>query len=100
VLAQPSDAALDAWIRRERPRRLTHRTIVGRAALRAEIGRARTQGWAELDGESEPELSSIAVAVPGPDGELAAILGYSRPSERLDRTSLLAPLLRAAGRLH
>ena len=100
VLAELSGAALDAWIRRERPRRLTDRTIVGRAALHAEIDRVRQRGWAELDGESEIGLSSIAVAVRAADGSLGAILGYSGPSERLDRAALLEPLLRAADRLH
>jgi DNA-binding IclR family transcriptional regulator len=100
VLAELSESALDAWIRRERPRRLTDRTIVGRAALRAEIARARQRGWAELDGESEIGLSSIAVAVREADGSLGAILGYSGPTERLDRAALLAPLLCAADRLH
>lgn len=100
VLAELSEAALDAWIRRERPRRLTDRTIVGRAALRAEVARVRHRGWAELDGESEVGLASIAVAVRQPDGTLGAILGYSGPTQRLDRTALLTPLLHAADRLH
>lgn len=100
VLAELSDPALDGWIRRERPRRLTDRTIVGRAALHAEIDRVRKRGWAELDGESEIGLSSIAVAVREPNGTLGAILGYSGPTERLDRSALLEPLLRAADRLH
>ncbi|MGI8714393.1 MAG: IclR family transcriptional regulator domain-containing protein [Solirubrobacteraceae bacterium] len=99
VLAQFSEAALDAWIRRERPRRLTDRTIVGRAALHAEIDRVRDCGWAELDGESEIGLSSVSVAARQPDEALAAIIGYSGPTERLDCAALLDPLLRAADRL-
>jgi DNA-binding IclR family transcriptional regulator len=99
VLAELSDRALTAWIARERPARLTPRTLVTRREILAEVRRVRRQGWAELDEESEPGLASIAVGVRHPDGALAAMVGFSGPRDRLDRKKLLVPLQRAAGLL-
>lgn len=96
VLAELSERALTAWIARERPRRLTPRTIVSRRALADEMERVRRQGWAEIDEESEPGLASIAVCVRDDDEGLTAIVGFSGPRDRLDRQALIAPLNRAA----
>lgn len=96
VLAELSEQALTAWIARERPGRLTPRTIVSRRALADEMERVRRQGWAEIDEESEPGLASIAVGVRDDDEGLIAIVGFSGPRDRLDRQALLAPLGRAA----
>jgi DNA-binding IclR family transcriptional regulator len=97
VLAELTDRALAAWIARERPVRLTPRTLAGRARLVPEIERVRAQGWATIDEESEPGLASIAVGVRDHDQALVAIVGFSGPRDRLDREALLAPLQRAAG---
>jgi DNA-binding IclR family transcriptional regulator len=99
VLAELSDRALTAWVARQRPARLTARTLVTRNDLLTEIRRVRRQGWAEIDEESEPGLASIAVGVRDRDGALAAMIGFSGPRDRLDRRSLLVPLQRAAGLL-
>jgi len=100
LLAELDDRAVAAWLRRVRPRRLTARTLTEPRALRRELARVREQGWAEIDGESEPGLASVAVPVrDAGGGPLAAMLGYSGPSERLDRAALVAPLQRAASAL-
>ena len=99
LLAELDDRAAAAWIRRERPRRLTPRTLTTRGELLHELARVREQGWAEIDGESEVGLASVAVPVRDPDGNLVAMLGYSGPAERLDRPALVPPLKRAATRL-
>jgi DNA-binding IclR family transcriptional regulator len=99
LLAELDDRAVAAWIRRERPRRLTPRTLTTRGDLLRELARVRAQGWAEIDGESEAGLASVAVPVRDADGNLVAMLGYSGPSERLDRPALVEPLERAAARL-
>ena len=96
VLAELSERALAAWIARERPERLTPRTIVSRRALAREMDRVREQGWAEIDEESEPGLASIAVGVRDDSGRLVAVVGFSGPRDRLDRQALVAPLTRAA----
>jgi IclR family pca regulon transcriptional regulator len=99
LLAELDDRAAAGWIRRARPSRLTSRTIVTPAALAAEIAVVRDQGWAEIDGESEPGLGSVAVPVRDASGRLVGMIGYSGPSERLDRAALVAPLQRAASML-
>jgi DNA-binding IclR family transcriptional regulator len=96
VLAELSEPALTRWITRERPARLTPRTIISRTGLLREIERVRAQGWAEIDEESEPGLASIAVGIRDDDQVLVAVLGFSGPRDRLDRQSLIAPLKRAA----
>lgn len=96
VLAELSERALAAWIARERPERLTPRTIVSRRALAREMDRVREQGWAEIDEESEPGLASIAVGVRDDSRGLVAVVGFSGPRDRLDRQALVAPLTRAA----
>lgn len=99
LLAELDDRAVAGWVRRVKPRRLTDRTITAPGALRDELARVRERGWAELDGESEPGLASVAVPVRTAGGELVAMLGYSGPSGRLECEALVAPLLAAASRL-
>ena len=78
VLAELSERALAAWIARERPERLTPRTIVSRRALAREMDRVREQGWAEIDEESEPGLASIAVGVRDDSGRARRGRGLQR----------------------
>ena len=99
VLAELDDDELRAWVAANRPRRLTTRTITRLADLRSELALVRDRGWATLDGESEPGLASIAVPVRGADDALAAMLGFSGPTQRLKRETLLDLLLPAAQRV-
>jgi len=102
ILAELDDAAFREWVARTRPERFTPRTITGLRALRAERGRIRAQGYAEMHDELEPALASLAVAVPGRGGAPVAFLGISGPSGRLDarrRRALLRPLRATAERL-
>ena len=99
VLAELDDDALAAWVARVRPERFTRRTITSVRGLRAELAAIRAQGYAELDGELEPELASLAVTVRGAGAAAVAFIGVSGPGGRLDarrRRALLGPL-RAAG---
>ena len=43
----------------------------------------REQGWAEAEGEREPDLNALAAPVAGRGGELVAILGLQGPAARL-----------------
>ncbi len=99
VLAELDDSAVIAWIKRERPRRHTPRTLTRRADLLSELRRVRERGWAEIDGESEPGLASISVPVRDPDGRLIAMPGFSGPADRLDRPALIELLERAVTEL-
>jgi DNA-binding IclR family transcriptional regulator len=99
LLAELDEPAVAAWIHRAKPRRLTPRTLVAPDALIEELARVRDRGWAEIDGESEPGLASVAVPVRDAAGSLAGMIGYSGPSGRLDRGALVSPLRGAAAAL-
>jgi IclR family acetate operon transcriptional repressor len=82
--------------------RFTERTIVDPAVLAAEIERVRERGWAEAEGEREPDLNALAAPVFARGGELEAVLGLQGPAARLTaerRAEVLPALLEAAGRL-
>jgi DNA-binding IclR family transcriptional regulator len=77
----------------------TDRTITDPAALAVELARVRQAGWAEAEGEREPDLNALAAPVLGRDGTLAAILGLQGPAARLTsarRAEVLPALLSAA----
>jgi DNA-binding IclR family transcriptional regulator len=79
--------------------RYTERTITDPAVLAGELARVREQGWAEAEGEREPDLNALAAPVYGRGGALAAILGLQGPAARLTadrRRAALPALLRAA----
>jgi DNA-binding IclR family transcriptional regulator len=80
--------------------RFTDRTIVDPDALAAEIEAIRSRGWAEAEGEREPDLNALAVPVFGRAGELAAVLGLQGPAARLtaDRRAEVLPALLDAAR--
>lgn len=84
--AAPMPARLDA---------VTPRTITDRAALDAELERARTRGFATATDELELGLSALAAPVRGAGGEVVAALSISAPTIRLDaeRVGELAPVL-------
>jgi DNA-binding IclR family transcriptional regulator len=80
----------------------TERTIVDRRALAAEIERVRERGWAEAEGEREPDLNALAAPVFGRSGELHAVLGLQGPGARLSaerRREALPAVLDAASEL-
>jgi DNA-binding IclR family transcriptional regulator len=78
----------------------TERTITDPVRLAAELAGVREQGWAEAEGEREPDLNALAAPVLGRDGALVAILGLQGPRGRLTaerRREVLPTLLAAAG---
>ena len=77
----------------------TDRTITDPARLAAELAVVREQGWAEAEGEREPDLNALAAPVIGRDRALVAILGLQGPGGRLTadrRRAVLPGLLEAA----
>jgi DNA-binding IclR family transcriptional regulator len=82
------------------PVRFTDRTIVEPDALAAEIAGVRARGWAQAEGEREPDLNALAAPVFGRSGELAAVLGLQGPAARLaaDRRAEVLPALLDAAR--
>jgi DNA-binding IclR family transcriptional regulator len=80
----------------------TERTITAPERLAAELAAVRECGWAEAEGEREPDLNALAAPVLGRGGELAAILGLQGPAARFTavrRAEVLPRLLEAAAAL-
>ena len=75
--------------------RLTPRTIVEPAALRAELASVRARGYALDDEECEPGMRCIAAPVRDDSGHAIAAVGIAGPVQRLTKKALtaLAPVL-------
>jgi DNA-binding IclR family transcriptional regulator len=72
----------------------TEASLTDRDALRADLKRSRTRGWATTVDELEVGLAGVAVPVRGSRGQVVAALGVSGPSTRLqDRFDELGRLL-------
>jgi IclR family acetate operon transcriptional repressor len=76
----------------------TEHTITDPERLAAELAAVRERGWAEAEGEREPDLNALAAPVLGRGGELAAILGVQGPAARFtaDRRVEVLPRLQEA----
>ena len=70
--------------------RYTPHTITSGAALRAELGRVRAQGWACTEEELEIGLNAVAAPVRGHDATVLAAISISGPSYRLTADSFPA----------
>ncbi|TDD12594.1 IclR family transcriptional regulator [Nonomuraea deserti] len=103
LLAALPPERLDAYLRGAELRRLTSRTIVLPAALRAELDQVRGQGWAMVDQELEEGLRSIAAPIRDRSGSTVAAVNVSthasRTSMQAARRDLLPPLLATAARI-
>jgi IclR family pca regulon transcriptional regulator len=99
MLADLSPAALAAWLRQHKLRAFTHATLHTVTALKTELGRVRTQGYALVAQELELGLCSIAVPIRAGDGRVVAGLNVSMQySEgvRERATERVLPALRGA----
>jgi IclR family transcriptional regulator, pca regulon regulatory protein len=98
---EPPD--LDKYLSGVRLEPLTARTITSVAALRTELARVRSQGWALVNQELEEGLRSVAAPIRDRTGRVAAAVNVSAHASRtsLDtmRRRLLPPLLATAARI-
>jgi IclR family transcriptional regulator, pca regulon regulatory protein len=100
LLADRPDDWLDGYLTSVTLVPLTSHTVADPAALRAELGKIREQGWALVDQELEEGLRSVAAPIRDADGRAIAAVNVSTHAGR--RTvaevvdDLLAPLLRTA----
>jgi IclR family transcriptional regulator, pca regulon regulatory protein len=103
LLAGLEDAALDAFLAEADLRRLTARTVTTAEALRRELRRVRSQGWALVDQELEEGLRSVAAPIRNRAGVVIAAVNVSahasRTSKEAMRRDLVPPLLAAAARI-
>ena len=73
LLAALAEPALDAYLGRVRPARLTSRTVPTAEALRAELDRVRAQGYALVDQELEEGLRALAAPIRDRSGVAGAV---------------------------
>lgn len=78
--------------------RFTASTITTTPALEHELQTVRTQGYSSAHEEREPNLSSLAAPVFGPDGNLIATVSIGAPAARLTPQDAprIAPTVMAA----
>jgi DNA-binding IclR family transcriptional regulator len=78
--------------------RFTPRTITSARAIRAELERVRTRGYATVWGEMEPDLAAVAAPVRDHRGEVVAAIAIGGPVSRCPQARLeaLAVDVRAA----
>jgi IclR family pca regulon transcriptional regulator len=100
LLAGLPDDTLDEWLARAPTRPLTPHTVHEKGSLRAEILRARDQGYALVLQEIEVGLCSIAVPLRDRQGRTLAALNVGMPFGQGVRERALKeilPALREAG---
>lgn len=103
LLAALPPAELEAYFATAKLHSLTERTVTDPRLLRAALSRARKQGYAEVDGELEIGLRSVAVPITDAAGRTLgaiAISLLSAPASRGKSTAtLLAPMRACAERI-
>jgi IclR family transcriptional regulator, pca regulon regulatory protein len=82
LLAALDDRALDAFLARLRPKKLTKTTVTDKAELRKIILKVRHDGYALADQEVEVGFRSIALPLKKLDGRTIAALNIGVHSER------------------
>ncbi|HET8595730.1 MAG TPA: IclR family transcriptional regulator C-terminal domain-containing protein [Intrasporangium sp.] len=81
MLAFAAEPAVDAYLERVVMEPLTDRTVVDRDALRAELARVRSQGWAVVDQELAVGLRSVAAPVRNAAGDVIAAINASTTAQ-------------------
>lgn len=103
LLAGLPDEELDTYLATVRLDRLTARTVSSAAALRGELGRIRSQGWALVNQELEEGLRAIAAPIRDRTGRVVAAVNVSAHASRMSleamRRDLLPPLLKTAAKI-
>jgi IclR family pca regulon transcriptional regulator len=103
LLAGLSAPELDAYLATADLSPFTGHTVTDAAALRVEVERVRTQGWALIDQELEVGVRSIAAPLHNRTGCTVAAMNVSAPASRVTldamRRELLPHLLAAAARI-
>jgi IclR family pca regulon transcriptional regulator len=83
--------------------RITPRTVASEPALRAELTKVRTQGFALVDQELEEGLRAVAAPIRDRSGRVVAAINVSTHASRtpleMMRRKLLPPLLATAARI-
>ena len=99
LLAELDEAALDEVLREYPPARRTARTITDPALLRAELARARQQGWCIVNQELEEGLVSLSAPIRDRTGRAIAAMNISGQANRTSPEHMVEhflPRLRSA----
>jgi IclR family transcriptional regulator, pca regulon regulatory protein len=103
LLSHLPDDELEAYLERVELVPLSPRTVTSRDALRVELAKARSQGWALVDQELEEGLRSIAAPIRDRSGRTIAAVNVSAHASRMSieagRRTLVPPLLATAARI-
>jgi len=103
LLSGMPDDELEAYLDRVELRPLSPRTLTSRDALRAELAKVRSQGWALVDQELEEGLRSIAAPIRDRNGRTVAAVNLSAHVTRMSiehgRRKLVPQLLATAERI-
>jgi IclR family pca regulon transcriptional regulator len=103
LLSAKTPEEVDAWLAQQRLEALTPHTVTDPTALRAEIMRARSQGYATVDQEFELGLRTVSVPLKNFRGDVLAAMNISVQASRVSMAQLvetcLPVLLQAQARL-
>jgi IclR family transcriptional regulator, pca regulon regulatory protein len=103
LLAGMSEVDLEAYLAKVEIQRLTPRTLTSLPALRAELAKVRTQGFALVDQELEEGLRSVAAPIRDRAGRVIGAVNISSHASRTSlesmRRTLIPPLLATAARI-
>jgi IclR family pca regulon transcriptional regulator len=103
LLAAQSEERLEEYLESTSLRGLTGHTITSATALRRELRKIRSQGWALVDQELEEGLRSIAAPIRDADGQVIAAVNLSTHAGRRTLNTIvdefLQPLLTTARRI-
>ena len=103
LLAGLAAADLDEYLAAVTLEPLTARTVASVAALRTEVTKVRSQGWALVNQELEEGLRALAAPVRDRTGRVVAAVNVSAHASRTSleamRRDLLPPLLKTAARI-
>ena len=97
LLAAMPEADREAWLAARTFPPLTPHTLTRTDALRTELARVHTQGYAAVDQELEPGLRTLAVPVLAGDGSVLAAINISVHAARMSIDQLVdncLPVLR------
>lgn len=99
LLAHLPEDEREACLGRAKLIQYTAHTLMTVEALRAELARVRTQGYAVIDQELEIGLRSIAVPIAAPDGQVVAAINVGLQAARVSVAEMeerILPVLRDA----
>ena len=95
LLAALDNSALDEFLEMNELVPFSDRSNTDPAFVRAEVEKARAQGWALQDQDLEVGVRSVAVPVHGADGQVIAAINVSAHAARVPISTLTGPFLQA-----